>query len=416
MKNHIIITLLFTFLFSVKIFGQTESISVNELMQKGQYAQALVELEKLNIEDSTQIDVLQKQALCNLKLGRIAQARKLYQSLLLKNPDSVENLLQIATIYEKEYNLSEAFKVYQKLNSLDSLNTFYWKELARVSIRMERAKDAISNLKKAVSIDDKDLESLASLSNLYLNKGDEDLAEPLIKKAFELDSSSIRIRHLRSRLSYISSDFQGVMKDILFTMSLGDSTAYYQRFLGTAYYYLDSLPKSIATFKRLINVGEKTENVYAGLAFSQLKLANNEELMALNEANNNFSEAVDLGTSDRLSDYEIGMADVQDKLGYTDNAIRLFTKLLQTRPKAVFRLGEIYEKKKQDKDMAILYYQEYIKACGRQKKPTPDCNFIDLAKSRINALNPKLKLELPQTAVAKDSTEMAVDTIRHDEK
>ena len=416
MKNHIIYILLSIVIFSANILGQNETPSINELMQKGQYAQALVELEKLNIGDSTQMDILQKQALCNLKLGRIAQARKLYQIMLLKNPDSIENLLQMASIYEKEYNLSEAFKAYQKLNSLDSLNTFYWKELSRVSVRMERGKEGIMYLKKAISIDDKDLESLASLSNLYLNKGDADLAQPLIKIAFQLDTASIRIRHLRSRLSYISSDFQGVMKDILFTMSLGDSTAYYQRFLGTAYYYLDSLPKSIATFKRLINIGEKTENVYAGLAFSQLKSAKNEELMALTEANNNFFEATDLGTSDRLSDYEIGMADVQDKMGNTDYAIKLFTRLLQNRPKAVFRLGEIYEKKKQDKEMALLYYQEYIKVCQKQKKPNFDCNFVNLAISRVNTLNPKSKVELPQTAIAKDSIEIEIDTVRHDDK
>lgn len=416
MKNHITIALLITFSFITNIFSQTEPISVNEMMQKGQYTQALVELEKLNIGDSTQLDVLQKQAVCNVKLGRIAQARKLYQIILFKNPDSAENLLQMATIYEKEYNFLETFKTYQKLNSLDSLNTFYWKELARVSIRMERAKDAISYLKKAISIDEQDLESLASLSNLYLNRGDEYLAEPLIKRAFQLDSSSIRIRHLRSRLFYISSDFQGVMNDILFTMSLGDSTAYYQRFLGTAYYYLDSLPKSIDTFKRLINVGEKTENVYAGLAFSQLKLAKNKEDMVLYEASNNFYEATDLGTSDRLIDYELGLADVNDKMGDYDGAIRHLLKFVSNRPKAVFRLGEIYEKKKQDKEMAILYYQEYIKACGKQKKPTQDCNFIDLAKSRINALNPKSKIELPQIIVVKDSIEMTVDTVRHDDK
>jgi tetratricopeptide (TPR) repeat protein len=232
---------------SIKVFGQDKSISIDEFIQKGQYAKALVELEELKIRDSTQTDILQKQAMCHLKLGQVGKARKMYQMLLLRNPESVENLLQLATIYEKEYNLIETFKTYQKLNSLDSLNTFYWKELARISIRMEHAKDAIAYLKKAVLIDDQDLESLASLSNLYLNKGDEDLAEPLVKRAFQLDSSSIRIRHLRSRIAYISSDFQRVMKDILFTMSLGDSTAYYQRFLGTAYYYLDSLPKTIAT-------------------------------------------------------------------------------------------------------------------------------------------------------------------------
>ena len=414
MKNHIIYILLFIVIFSANILGQNESPSTNELMQKGQYAQALVELEKMNTGDSTQLDILQKQAICNLKLGRLSQARKLYQTALSRMPESSEILLQIASIYEKEYNLLETFKAYQKLNSLDSLNTFYWKELARISVRMEQTKAGISYLKKAISIDNKDLESLASLSNLYLNKGDTDLAEPLVNTAFQLDSSSVRIRHLRSRISYISSDFQGVMKDVLFTMSLGDSTAYYQRFLGTAYYYLDSLPQSIATFKRLIMRGEKTENVYAGLAFAQLKSTNNVDI--LYEANNNFSDAMELGTSDRISDYEMGLADVQDKLGNIDYAIKLFNRLLQNRPKAVFRLGEIYEKKKQDKEMAILYYQEYIKACGRLKKPTPDCNFINLAKSRINSLNPKLKLELPQIIIAKDSTEMEVDTVRHDDK
>ena len=184
--------------------------------------------------------------------------------------------------------------------------------------------------------------------------------------------------------------------------------------MGTAYYYLDSLPQSIATFKRLIMKGEKTENVYAGLAFAQLKSTNNVDI--LYEANNNFSDAIELGTSDRISDYEMGIADIEDKLGDTEIAIKMLQRLIQNRPKAVFRLGEIYEKKKQDKEMAILYYQEYIKACVRQKKPTPDCNFIDLAKSRINNLNPKLKLELSQTVITKDSTEMAVDTVRHDDK
>ena len=412
MKNHIIIAVLLIPIFSANLFSQSENISINGLMQKGQYVQALSELEKMNTGDSTQLDILQKQAICNLKLGRLPQARKLYQTALLTTPESSEILLQIASIYEKEYNLLETFKAYQKLNSLDSLNTFYWKELARISVRMEQTKAGISYLKKAISIDDKDLESLASLANLYLNKGDTDLAKPLVNTAFQLDSSSVRIRHLRSRIAYISSDFQGVMKDILFTMSLGDSTAYYQRFLGTAYYYLDSLPKSITTFKRLIMKGEKTENVYAGLAFAQLKSTNNVDI--LYEAERNFDEAMDLGTSIRISDYEMGIADVEDKLGETEIAMKILQRLIQNRPKAVFRLAEIYEKKKQDKEMAILYYQEYIKACGRQKKPTPDCNFIDLAKSRINHLNPSLKIELPKITALKDSTEIEVDTVRHD--
>jgi tetratricopeptide (TPR) repeat protein len=413
MKKLLLISLVFICFISSKIFAQNEISSVNELMQKGQYTQALSLLEKLNIGDSTQLEILQKQAFCTFKLGRLGQAKKLYYSALLKNPESSEILLQIATIGEKESNSLEAFKSYQKLNQLDSTNTFYWKELARISSRMERSKEAISYLKKAINLDKNDIESIASLANLYLNIPQDDLAEPLIKKGFKLDSSSIKIRYLRSRLSYRNNDFKGVRKDILYTMSLGDSTAYYQRLLGTAYYYLDSIPQSIATFRRLITVGEDTESVRAGLGFALLKSTENNRNI-LFEANQNFNEAIDLGTSDRITDYEIGIADINDKNGDFDFALKRLQKIINYRPKAIFRIAEIYEKKKNDKEMALIFYQEYIRACEKLKKPTPDCNFIDLATRRIKELNPKLDLEIPKIIAQKDSVKIEVDTVRHD--
>ena len=303
MKNFLILSCCIICFFHLRIFSQNDVQSVDGLMQKGQYEQALILLEKFNIGDSTQLEILQKQAFCNFKLGRFAQAKKLYYFALQRNSESSEILLQIATIGEKEYNYLDAFKSYQKLNKLDSTNTFYWKELARISVRLEHSKEAIAYLKRAVSLDDIDIESIASLANLYLNIPQDDLAEPLIEKGFKLDSSSIKIRYLRSRLFYRESNFKGVLKDILYVMSLGDSTAYYQRLLGTAYYQMDSIPQSIAVFRRLISVGEDTENVRAGLAFALLKSTeNNQDILF--EANRNFSQAIDLGTSDRISDYE----------------------------------------------------------------------------------------------------------------
>ena len=411
MKNSFIFLFIFVCTFHINSFAQNDVQSIDGLIQKAQYFQALNLLEKMNVGDSTQVEILQKQAFVNVKLGRLSTAKKLYYSALKKNGASSEILLQIAMIGEKENNYLEAFKSYQKLNQIDSTNTFYWKELARISSRMERSKDAISYLKKAVRLDENDIESIASLANLYLNIPQDDLAEPLIKKGFELDSASIKIRYLRSRLSYRNSDFQGVRKDILYVMSLGDSTAYYQRLLGTAYYYLDSIPQSIAVFKRLLTVGEDTENVRAGLAFALLKSTENDHEI-LNEANLNFNQAIDLGTSDRITDYELGIADVYDKNGDTEFAIRAFQRIINYRPKAIFRLAEIYEKKKNDKDLALIFYQEYIRACGKVKKPTADCNFTELATRRINELNPKLKLVLPKIIAQKDSIE--VDTVRHD--
>ena len=413
MKNILIFSLIILSLSHAKTFAQNDNSFIDGLIQKGQYSQALILLEKLNIGDSTQLEILQKQAFCNFKLGRLSQSKKLYYSALQKNPESSDILLQIAAIGEKENNYLEAFKSYQKLNQLDSTNTFYWKELARISSRMERSKEAITYLKKAVNLDGNDIESIASLANLYLSIPQDDLAEPFIEKGFQIDSTSIKIRYLRSRLSYRNSDFKSVRKDILYIMSLGDSTSFYQRLLGTAYYYLDSIPQSIATFRRLLKVGEDTENVRAGLAFALLKSTeNNQDILF--EANRNFNDAIDLGTSDKISDYEIGIADIYDKNGDYNLAIKHLQKVVNYRPKAIIRTAEIYEKKKNDKEMALVFYQEYIRACGKLKKLNADCNFIELATKRINNLNPKLKLELPKVIAQKDSNEVIIDTVRHD--
>jgi tetratricopeptide (TPR) repeat protein len=168
-----------------------------------------------------------------------------------------------------------------------------------------------------------------------------------------------------------------------------------------------------AAFRKLLKVGEDTENVRAGLAFALLKSTeNNQDILF--EANQNFNDAIDLGTSDRISDYELGIADVYEKNGGVDFAIERLQKIINYRPKAVFRLAEIYKKKKKEKGMALIFYQEYIRACGKVNKPTADYNFIDLATRRINELNPTLKLELPNVTVQKDSNQVAVDTVRHD--
>ena len=75
MKNFLILSCCIICFFHLRIFSQNDVQSVDRLMQKGQYHQALILLEKLNIGDSTQLEILQKQALCNFRLGRISQAK-----------------------------------------------------------------------------------------------------------------------------------------------------------------------------------------------------------------------------------------------------------------------------------------------------------------------------------------------------
>lgn len=396
---------LFILLFNTLSISQSGANSWQDLIAKGQYAKAIQFLSAK--EDTLSQNNLMTLAFCHQKLGHLPQAKKYYLQLLEKNPESQELLMSLAGISDQELNASQSLVYYQKLASLDTTNHFYLKEVARNMVKQRKIEEGISLLEKAVKLDSSDIDALADVSNLLLNEMHEEQAIIYIKKGMRLDSNSIKLRQLRARYAYRNFDYEQVRKDLKYTLSKGDSTVLYQRLLATSYFYLDSLAQSIFLFNRLIERGDDNELVRAGLGYALL--ATTDQNMIIKGTQSMFA-AIKLGTSEKISDYRMAIADANVRLREYNWAAKEYKHIIDTyqRPKAIFKLAELYEKHLKDAELSKIFYQEYARTCQLEKsKKNIDCSNLNVALQKLN-LAPMPKI------YAQDIKGVKADSLRID--
>lgn len=396
---------LFILLFNTLSISQSGANSWQDLIAKGQYAKAIQFLSAK--EDTLSQNNLMTLAFCHQKLGHLPQAKKYYLQLLEKNPESQELLMSLAGISDRELNASQSLVYYQKLASLDTTNHFYLKEVARNMVKQRKIEEGISLLEKAVKLDSSDIDALADVSNLLLNEMHEEQAIIYIKKGMRLDSNSIKLRQLRARYAYRNFDYEQVRKDLKYTLSKGDSTVLYQRLLATSYFYLDSLAQSIFLFNRLIERGDDNELVRAGLGYALL--ATTDQNMIIKGTQSMFA-AIKLGTSEKIPDYRMAIADANVRLKEYNWAAKEYKHIIDTyqRPKAIFKLAELYEKHLKDAELSKIFYQEYARTCQLEKsKKNIDCSNLNVALQKLN-LAPMPKI------YAQDIKGVKADSLRID--
>ncbi len=400
-----------------------------EAIRRGDFAAAIPLLLPL-AADTTNIAAALQLAFAQQRTGAWAEAKRQYESLLQRRPTLTEALNQLALLSEREANYTKALGLYRRLLAQDSTNAYFMKQVGYQYIRLNQPKAATPFYQKAFRRNGKDLEAIAELARLYLDEGKKDqLAAGLLDLGLKLDPNSVRLLQLDSRLNYRIAAFDGVIRNIEKTMALGDTTAYYQRLLGTAYYQMDSLDKSVRTFERLLKIGEDTEPVHAGLAtalllgMKSLPPDSIGKAFRLNgPAQTHFRLAIERGTSAQIPDYLIGQADAMTKDGLPMDLIAKHYRQVYEkyqRPKALYRLGQLYETK--DPDLAAIYYRELLDVCKNLKKAVQsgtDCLYAGQAQGRLLALKKgagKLKPASPEpAAVAKDTASAAADTTGRD--
>lgn len=389
-----------------------------ELTRRGQYAQALPLLQKAAAADTANVTAALQLAYAQQRTGAWAAAKRGYESLLQRRPTLSEALNQLAVISEREANYNKALGLYRRLLAQDTTDAYFLKQVGSLHSRLNQPKLAVRFYQKALKSAPNDLEAMGELATLYLNDtGKEKLASPLIERGLKLDPTSVKFLQLDSRLSYRYGAFKDVIDDLEKTMALGDSASYYQRLLGTAYYQVDSLQKSIRTFERLLKLGEDTEPVHAGLATAYLlgmKPVPTDSVgkaFRISPAQGHFRLAVERGTSARIPDYLMGQADAMEKDRFPlDMVIRQYREVYDRykRPKALYRLGQLHETK--DPELAAIYYREFRDVCGDPKKAAKagtDCVFVLPVQARLNELrkrtNPKTKPTNSESAPEKDT-------------
>ncbi|MFT4031743.1 MAG: tetratricopeptide repeat protein [Siphonobacter sp.] len=419
-------------LFASSGFTQTKAIDpwseIQELSRKADYAKMIPLLEKLAEKDTANRAIPLQIAVIQQKLGRWGQAKKVYETILKQEPNQIEALNQLALLAEKDYQYAKALTYYQKLIQLDSTNAFFYKQGAFQHVKLSQALKAIPYYQKALKINQQDLESVAELARIYLDEYETQKAISYIDLGLSIDSNSVRILQLDSRASFRMEAYERTVTDIEKTMALGDSAAYFQRLVGIAYYQIDSLQKSLRTFNRLLKVGDNSEPVHSGLGNVYLLLAKKDTAGWTDhymQALKHFKEAEQLALT-RVPDYQMGIADVYalgKKNWSMKTAIQSYQKIYNEykRPRALYRLGELYEKL--EPELSSIYYKEVIDLCSKLNKDFTKANPIHLqectctttAKERLKLLkvpNPPTLLSA-EKPVVQDSSLIAQDTTDH---
>jgi tetratricopeptide (TPR) repeat protein len=404
--------------------------AAQELTRRGQYIQAIPLLQKA-AADTANLPAALQLAYAHQRTGAWAAAKRQYESLLQRRPNLPEALNQLAVLSEREANYGKALGFYRRLLALDTTDAYFLKQVGAMHAKLSQPTLAMRFFGKAVKAAPDDLEALGELATLYLNDGKKDkLAEPLISRGLKLDPTSVKFLQLDSRLSYRIGNFKDVVEDIEKTMALGDTASYYQRLLGTAYYQIDSLTKSVRTFQRLLKLGEDTEPVHAGLAtafllgMKPLPKDSIGKVFRIGEAQSHFRQAIERGTSSKIPNYLLGHAEAMEKDGMPTEVVARQYRLVyenHQRPKALYRLGLLHEAK--DPELAAIYYREFLDVCKDPKKATrggTDCLLAGTVQARLQGLKKqpgtKAKPAPTEPAVAKDTATAAPDTTNREEK
>lgn len=407
------------FFIAFKLTAQTDFDTAVQQYNAGQISSSIQRFQTVLEKDSSRKkEIFSYLANAHKKMGQLTHAKSYFEKLSKLEPQNTVNFLNLAELYEKTGNLNRSYQYLKKLQSLDSNNALYYRELARIAQKTNKPDSSIIFYKRAVFLNPQDLESVTELAFLYLNRSEDELANPLISSAFKLDSNAVKVRHLKARQYFRAFDYENYIREIEYTMQLGDSTAYYQRLLGNCYFNLAQYDKAVAVFERLITNDDKNEQVYSGLAFAQLR-ATTEDKTNLFNAHINFQNAIDYGTSDRLSDYQMGLAEcanlrAQNTLGYMV-AIKMYKDILEKyqRPKATLEIARIHKNSLCDNDMALIYYEEYIRQCKAEKRKTTDCNELKTVEAIVKSFQTDVKSqEKPSIKPEKLKLQTEADSVK----
>lgn len=360
-------TLLFAMLLSGCVFvdGQmTNTIDIKEQYTLGvealnnyQYQKALDHFYECHRVKTNNKDYLQKLAFCYMKLGDYNEAKFSYNSLLKKDSMNVNAWSNLGSIYEKELNYSKASECYQELLTIDSTNSYYFRQNAFMSLRLKNPILAVAYFSQAHELNEKDLVVINELSSLLLQLRQAPSAEAIINKGLKLAPDNLKLLYTKSDILHHKKDYENVVSTILHTMSLRDTSQYYQKMIGAAYLHLEQFDSCIYHLNEIVRKGEDSELTHYQLALAFKGLEN------LEQSEIEYQAAIEKGISDNVGVYFKNLALVLDEQNKLKEAIAAWKKAIEYSPQEgvyLYFLAKDCDNYYRDKKIARRYYRQYF--------------------------------------------------------
>ena len=379
-------TLLFAILLSGCVFvnGQmTNTIDIKEQYALGiealnnyQYQKALDHFYECHRVETNNKKYLQKLAFCYMKLGDFNEAKFSYNSLLKKDSTNVNAWSNLGSIYEKELNYSKASDCYQELLTIDSTNSYYFRQNAFMGLRLKDPIRAMAYFSQAHDLNGKDLVVINELSSLLLQIRQPIPAEEIINKGLKLAPDNLKLLYTKSDVLHHKKDYEKVVSTILHAMSLRDTSQYYQKMIGAAYLHLEQYDSCIFHLNEIVRKKEDSELTHYQLALAFKGIGD------LAQSEVEYQAAIEKGISENVGIYYKNLALLLDEQNKLKESIVAWKKAIEYSPEErvyLYFLARDCDNYYRDKKIARRYYRQYYDTKHKQ--------YREYVRTRIQYLN-----------------------------
>ena len=361
------------------ILAQEEPVSfplfseIDDLIETYQFKKALALMDGL--DDSVSADLLQRKGTCYHHLGNYNEAIESYQKVMEIDSTNRKALLALAQIYARQKQYGGSVICYTKLIAMDSLNSYYYKQMGIVALQAAMGGVAFANLMKAIELNPSDIESNALLADLLIKGDQPEMAEQLLTKALALTTSS-QLTLLLAKAQMENKKYTEAIETTKQLMASGDTLVDHARIMGISNYRLNNYSKTVLWMNFMLENDVQAEWIfdYLGMSYQHLNKQDS-AILYLNKA-------IDEGISDNIGIYYTHLASSYEAAGNFKRAIKYY-KVAYDESKSgilLYHIARNYDMYHKDKALAIEYFRRYLESEDTIKLAR------DYSRQRVNEL------------------------------
>ena len=259
------------FVFTLNVNAQNLKEKADDFYANGNFSKAIETYKSLKNLDDVYDDI----AKANIAIGNYGEALVNYEKAIKANTDNLLLQYEFAKLLTKTKNYNEANRLFTNLIVSDSLNPNYYYELGVV---LEKQKDttALLQFNKTFKLDDTHQKAIFKIAKYHLMKRSFIDAHGFIDKGLESYENNVELISLKAQ----------------------------------TYYYQEYYTHAVVWFKKLLELGEKSEFIHEKLSLSYAQNSDYEDAIyhrkqALKYNPNDANCMLVIGAYyERLSDFE----------------------------------------------------------------------------------------------------------------
>ena len=335
------------------------------------------------------IELLNKLALENIKIGENEEAVNIYNKIIAYTPNDVKLYEDLAKVYIILDNHDKAIITYKKAIELKPSNPNLYVQLSKENIKLKKYDNAISIIENAIEIISNNVNLYAQLGSAYYEADKYDESISSYKKALELKPNDIYLNYQLGYTLQKNKKYDEAKKMYLHAIELKPDDYYLYQNLGDIYRDLDENHEAIKAYEKALNLKPDSAYLYDVLGWvydevglyaesiiayeKAIELEPNKEAHTYNNLGwvyskiNNFEKAISvyLETLEIDSTYYVtysSLGYIYYKIEEYDKAIEIYLKAIELNDSDSANynmLGAIYDKKSM-LDKSIQAYNKAI--------------------------------------------------------